>query len=225
MNEKIIMPTNFDFLKGSDKNLYEIISDAEMLYRDEYYEQCITQTRKFAENVCKKTLGSLRTTEETFDQMLETLKDNSNGSDEEKEFIEDLYFLKKCGNQVVHSSKSDQNGLDALECLQRAFEVAINYAVYIKKAGKDKLDLHFDIDLLATGKKNKSLARKYLKAKEAGINVKENKTSKPKHPAKKVQQSSMKSSPKPKKITPYWILVGISSAITFVLVIFLLLLK
>lgn len=99
------MPTNFDFLKSSDKNLYEIISDAEMLYRDEYYEQCITQTRKFAENVCKKTLGSLRTTEETFDQMLETLKDNSNGSIEEREFIDDLYFLKKCGNQVVHSSK------------------------------------------------------------------------------------------------------------------------
>ena len=216
------MPTNFDFLKSSDKNLYEIISDAEMLYRDEYYEQCITQTRKFAENICKKTLGSLRTTEETFDQMLETLKDNSNGSSEEKEFIDDLYFLKKCGNQVVHSSKSDQNGLDALECLQRAFEVAINYAVYIKKAGKDKLDLHFDIDLLATGRKNKSLARKYQKAKGAAVNEKD---SKPKQSKKKVQQTSMKSSPKPKKITPYWILVGISSIIAFCLAIFILMLK
>ena len=216
------MPTNFDFLKSSDKNLYEIISDAEMLYRDEYYEQCITQTRKFAENVCKKTLGSLRTTEETFDQMLETLKDNSNGSEEEREFIEDLYFLKKCGNQAVHSSKSDQNGLDALECLQRAFEVAINYAVYIKKAGKDKLDLHFDIDLLATGRKNKSLARKYQKAKGVGVNEKD---SKPKQSKKKIQQTSMKSSPKPKKITPYWILVGISSIVTLILVIFLLIMK
>ena len=221
------MPTNFDFLKSSDKNLYEIISDAEMLYRDEYYEQCITQTRKFAENICKKTLGSLRTTEETFDQMLETLKDNSNGSSEEKEFIDDLYFLKKCGNQVVHSSKSDQNGLDALECLQRAFEVAINYAVYIKKAGKDKLDLHFDIDLLATGRKNKSLARKYQKAKGAGVNTTidcSSKVAKSKS-TKKVQQTSMKSSPKPKKITPYWILVGISSIIAFCLAIFILMLK
>ena len=224
------MVTNFDFLKSSDKNLYEIISDAEMLYRDEYYEQCITQTRKFAENVCKKTLGSLRTTEETFDQMLATLKDNSNGSEEEKEFIDDLYFLKKCGNNVVHSSKKDQNGIDALECLQRAFEVAINYAVYIKKAGKDKLDLHFDIDLLATGRKNKSLARKYQKAKEAGVNAttdrnasRESKTAKPK--PKKVQQTSMKSSPKPKKITPYWIIVGISSIIAFCLAIFILMLK
>ena len=219
------MPTNFDFLKSADKNLYEIISDAEMLYRDEYYEQCITQTRKFAENVCKKTLGSLRTTEETFDQMLETLKDNSNGSSEEREFIDDLYFLKKCGNQVVHSSKSDQNGLNALECLQRAFEVAINYAVYIKKAGKDKLDLHFDINLLATGRKNKSLARKYQKAKEARVNEKVSKASKSKQPTKKVQQSTMRSTPKPKKITPYWILVGISSIVAFCLVIFLLILK
>ena len=218
------MPTNFDFLKSADKNLYEIISDAEMLYRDEYYEQCITQTRKFAENVCKKTLGSLRTTEETFDQMLETLKDNSNGSNEEREFIDDLYFLKKCGNQVVHSSKKDQNGLDALECLQRAFEVAINYAVYIQNAGKDKLDLHFDIDLLATGRKNKSLARKYRKAKEEWVNEKENK-SKTKPQTRKTQQSTMKSTPKPKKITPYWILVGISSIIAFILAIFILMLK
>ena len=216
------MPTNFDFLKSADKNLYEIISDAEMLYRDEYYEQCITQTRKFAENVCRKTLGSMRTTEETFDQMLETLKDNSNGSNEEREFIDDLYFLKKCGNQVVHSSKTDQNGLDALECLQRAFEVGINYAVYIKDAGKDKLDLHFDIDLLATGRKNKSLARKYQKAKGVGVNEKD---SKPKQQKKKTQQSSMKSTPKPKKITPYWILVGISSIITLCLILFLLIMK
>ena len=42
---------NFSFLKSLDKNLYEIISDAEKLYRDEYFEQCIGQTRRFAENV------------------------------------------------------------------------------------------------------------------------------------------------------------------------------
>lgn len=122
--------------------------------------------------------------------------------------------------------KKDQNGLDALECLQRAFEVAINYAVYIQDAGKDKLDLHFDIDLLATGRKNKSLARKYQKAK--GVNVKGvNGTlkTKTKKAENRVQQTSMKSTPKPKKITPYWILVGISSIVAFCLVIFILMLK
>lgn len=220
------MVTNFDFLKSADKNLYEIISDAEMLYRDEYYEQCVTQTRKFAENVCKKTLGDLRTTEETFDQMLATLKDNSNGSQEEKEFIEDLYFLKKCGNQAVHSNSTKQNGLNALECLQRAFEVGLNYAVYIKKLNKDVLNLHFDIELLATGRKNKTLAKQYAKAKQ-NLEVKNKTNSNPKITKKinKTQATSMNSTPRPQKITPYWIVVGIFSILAFFIILFLLILK
>mgnify|MGYP007005824908 CR=1 FL=1 len=59
------MTTNFDFLKKIDKNLYTIINEAEMLYRDEY-----------------------------FDDMLATLKDNITGEEQEREFIDDLYFLK-----------------------------------------------------------------------------------------------------------------------------------
>ena len=86
---------NFDFLKPVNKDLYAIINDAEELYRDEYFEQCITQTRKFAENMCKSVLGDRRTTEKTFDDMLATLKDKCNGAEQEKEFIDDLYFLKK----------------------------------------------------------------------------------------------------------------------------------
>ena len=155
------MVTNFDFLKSTDKNLYEIISDAEKLYRDEYFEQCMGQTRRFAENVCKNVLGNKRTTENTFDQMLATLKDNSQGSEQEKEFIDDLYFLKKCGNQSVHASSVKQNAIDALECLQRSFEVAINYIVYNKNGDKNVLDLHYDIELLATGKRDKTLEQKY----------------------------------------------------------------
>lgn len=218
------MVTNFDFLKSADKNLYEIISDAEMLYRDEYYDQCISQTRKFAENVCKNTLGNNRTTEDTFDQMLATLKDITNGSEEEKEFIDDLYFLKKCGNDAVHSSSVNKSGINALECLQRAFEVAINYSVYVKKASKSNLDLHFDIELLATGKKNKKLAREYQKAK--GIAT-EKQTKEPKTKSKKTttQVSTMKSAPKPQKITPYWIVVGFFSIISLCLALFLLILK
>ena len=159
------MATNFDFLKKTDKNLYDIISEAEKLYRDEYFEQCMGQTRRFAENVCKNVLGKKRTTEETFDQMLATLKDNSQGSEQEKEFINDLYFLKKCGNQSVHSSSVKKDGINALECLQRAFEVAINYSVYNKKGDTNNLNLHYDIQLLATGKKDKTLAQKYEQAK------------------------------------------------------------
>ena len=230
------MVTNFDFLKKTDKNLYEIISDAEMLYRDEYFEQCIGQTRRFAENVCKNVLGSKRTTENTFDQMLATLKDNSQGSEQEKEFIEDLYFLKKCGNQSVHSSSVKQSGINALECLQRAFEVAINYSVYNQKAGKENLNLHFDVKLLATGKRDRNLAKKYEKAqKAAGVNKTDQSTksvkttTKPKSKSKKQtglkQQTTMKSCKKPQKISPYWIFVGLCSLVTFCLIVFLLVIK
>ena len=45
------MSTNFIFLKSIDKDLFDIINDAEKLYRDEYFEQCMTQTRRFGENL------------------------------------------------------------------------------------------------------------------------------------------------------------------------------
>ena len=40
---------NFDFLKPVDNDLYEIIHDAEKLYKDEYFEQYIfdSSTKKF----------------------------------------------------------------------------------------------------------------------------------------------------------------------------------
>ena len=63
--------TNFDFLKPLDKNLYNIITDAEKLYRDEYFEQSITQTRRFGEAVCKIILGE-KSIGLSFDDMLAT---------------------------------------------------------------------------------------------------------------------------------------------------------
>ena len=215
------MATNFDFLKKTDKNLYDIISEAEKLYRDEYFEQCMGQTRRFAENVCKNVLGKKRTTEETFDQMLATLKDNSQGSEQEKEFINDLYFLKKCGNQSVHSSSVKKDGINALECLQRAFEVAINYSVYNKKGDTNNLNLHYDIQLLATGKKDKTLAQKYEQAKRktSGKNSKSKSSTTKKKSTKQI--SVMKSYSQEKKTPYYWIVVGIFSIITFALIIFL----
>ena len=158
--------SSFDFLQPIDKNLHDIICDAEKLYRDEYFEQCITQTRRFGENVCKQVLGDKRTTENTFDEMLATLKDKPNKTEEEKEFLDDLHFIKKEGNSSVHGSEVKKDGIIALECLQRAFEVAINYSVYHKKADRKILNLHYDTEELITGKKTpKSLAEKYQTAK------------------------------------------------------------
>lgn len=162
------MSSNFDFLKTTDRKLFEMIETAEQLYRDEYFDQCIVQIRKFAENICKKILGGQRTKEKTFDDMLATLCDKSTGSEQEKEVIEDLYFIKKEGNNSVHTSGAKLPATTALDCLQRAFEVSINYA-FSKNPKKIKLlKLEFDTELLITGEKTKkSLKEKYLEAKSS----------------------------------------------------------
>lgn len=241
------MATNFEFLKKVDKDLFEIINDAERLYRDEYFDQCMAQTRRFAENVCKNVLGNKRTVEDTFDEMLATLKDSGTGEVQEKEFIDDLYFLKKHGNDAVHSSRVNRSGMEALECLQRAFEVAINYSVYNKNAKKSILSLRYDTELLVTGKKSsKSLAEKFTEEKEKTQTAAKSKPAakrgrkskkeitlfpvgwrKPQkqgRPKKSVsakpkkhftkQSYSMAHANKKKKISVFWIFVGISSFIS-----------
>lgn len=49
-----------------------------------------------------------------------------------------------------------KDGIEALECLQRAFEVAINYCVYSNGAGSKLLKLKYDTELLVTGVKSKN---------------------------------------------------------------------
>ena len=141
---------NFDFLKKIDSNLYEIITEAEKLYASEFFEQCMGQTRRFGEQMCKSILADKRQYDGSFDEMLATLKDQAT-SIPEKEFIDDLYFLKKQGNISVHSSTVKRDGITALECLQRAFEASINYAVFYKKGSKTILKKH--IDLFKSNKK------------------------------------------------------------------------
>lgn len=213
------MATNFDFLKSVDKNLFDIITEAEKLYRDEYFEQCMGQTRRFGEHVCKQVLGKKRTIENTFDQMLATLKDKGNGSEQEKEFVNDLYFLKKHGNESVHSAKVKKDGMEALECLQRAFEVAINYAVYNKKAKTNILKLRYDTELLVTGQKTKkTLSEKYLeeKAKEKTFTQRKPPQIKKKRSNKQVY--AMESATDKKGIPVYWILVAFSFIVAFIVV-------
>ncbi len=172
------MSDNFQFLKKVNANLYNIITEAEKLYRDEYFEQCMTQTRRFGEQVCREILSQNKQTLGSFDEMITVLKDNANGNIQEKEFINDLYFLKRNGNISVHSSKVKRDGMTALECLKRAFEIAINYSVYSQGASNNILKLNYDVELLITGKKNnKSLKEKYEEEKFRQSKVVENITS------------------------------------------------
>ena len=223
------MVTNFGFLKEIDKNLYTLIDDAERLYRDEYFDQCMTQTRRFGENVCKNVLGGHRTTETTFDAMLATLKDKGTGEVQEKEFIDDLYFLKKHGNSSTHSLRVKTDGMEALECLQRAFEVAVSYAVYHCGAKSSILKLRYDTELMLTGKKaSKSLAQKFEESKKLyeeelekttqTVKTANKKTSAPKKKKKKVSQCHTMSSKKKKKgPSIFWITVGISAIFSILL--------
>lgn len=224
------MPTNFDFLKKVDKNLFEIVAEAEKLYRDEYFEQSMVQTRRFGEHVCKKVLGKNRTTEETFDEMLATLNDCSFGNIEEKEFINDLYFLKKHGNSAVHSGSVKKDGMEALECLKRAFEVAISYCIYNRKANPKIMRLSYDTELLVTGEKNKKLSDRYKEAKEKAVKssdfdepkLKKSSATKSKSTKTTKKKTTKKQSSvmvcKSKKSFPiFWILVGITFIISLLI--------
>lgn len=224
------MPTNFDFLKKVDKNLFEIVAEAEKLYRDEYFEQSMVQTRRFGEHVCKKVLGKNRTTEKTFDEMLATLNDCSFGNIEEKEFINDLYFLKKHGNSAVHSGSVKKDGMEALECLKRAFEVAISYCIYNRKANPKIMRLSYDTELLVTGEKNKKLSDRYKEAKEKAVKssdfdepkLKKSSATKSKSTKTTKKKTTKKQSSvmvcKSKKSFPiFWILVGITFVISLLI--------
>ena len=220
------MATNFDFLKNTDKNLFEIITEAEKLYRDEYFEQCMTQTRRFAENICKDVLGNRRTSEETFDDMLATLKDKAEGNPQEKEFLDDLYFLKRKGNQSTHSSSVKKDGITALECLQRAFEVAISYSVYKNGPSEKLLRMQYDTELLVRGKKNKSLSERYTEKKNQFKTRKtensSSKTEKKSSAQKKSKTLKLKQpSDKTRKIPVFWLIMLVAFTISLTIIGFL----
>lgn len=148
--------SNFIFLKKNNENLFNIISEAEKLFRDEYFEQAMIQTRRFAENLCKDLLQEKVLPDETFDSIINRIKDKSFGNMRMQEFSDDLYFLKKHGNNSAHSSVALKDGKVALECLERAYEIAIFY-FNAKYGYNKKLDKSvFSEEVLMTGKSTSS---------------------------------------------------------------------
>jgi len=159
--------SNFFFLKEINKNIYKLIKEAEKLYVDEYFQQCMVQTRCFAENVTKSLLNGNCQPNDNFDTLLANLDDYLMNCEEKRDLIKDLYFLKKAGNSSAHTRAVDKDGIKALECLQRSFEVAVVY--YSMKNGSDKNvnKLLFDEELLVTGKRSRyknTLKEKYLQS-------------------------------------------------------------
>lgn len=159
--------SNFEFIKEIDNDLYRLISDAEKLYRDEYFEQSIVQTRRFAENVCRSLLGERLVPDATFDECLATLQDLYTKNIRQREMISDLYFLKAQGNASAHGKKVKQDGNIALDCLKRAFELGINFAI-INGASSKTEKLEFSEETLVMGEKKKksALKEKYIAKKK-----------------------------------------------------------
>jgi hypothetical protein len=221
------MATNFQFLKKVNKNLFDIISDAEKLYRDEYFEQCMAQTRRFGEQICKDMLSQNNKQTGSFDEMLATLKDHSNGNAQEKEFIDDLYFLKKNGNQSVHSGTVKKDAMTALECLKRSFEIAINYSVYNQGANANILKLDYDVELLVTDKKSKKSLKERYEEEKAKQAVKKEVEERQDRQTKQIKQTKLQ---KPKtekkeksniKVPLFWKIVLFLSSISILGIIFL----
>ena len=81
--------------------------------------------------------------------------------------INDLYFLKAQGNASAHGKTVKQDGNIALDCLKRAFELGINYAV-VSGADKsvEKLEFSEEVLILGNKKKKNSLKEKYLAKKK-----------------------------------------------------------
>ena len=168
----------------------------------------MTQTRCFGENVCRELLNGNYQSNDTFDTMLANLDDYLINCIEKRELISDLYFLKKAGNQSVHSRAVDKDGIKALECMQRAFEVAV--MLYSIKNGQDDSvsKLLFDEELLVTGKRSKeknTLKEKYLQeqAKEKELKRREKvKVGGEKKSKKKVSKSKFDKYPTIAKTNP-----------------------
>ena len=159
--------SNFDFLQKTDNDLFKIIQDAEKLYRDEYFEQAIVQTRRYAEIICRNLAGESVSSETTFDECLAFLNDSFTKNIRQREMISDLYFLKAQGNASAHGKKVKQDGNIALDCIKRAFELGINYSVMM---GGDKKNekIEFSEEVLVMGEKKKkgALKEKYLAKKK-----------------------------------------------------------
>ena len=183
------------------------------------YASCIAYRELFKlKGIEAISVSTSKLNESITEQILECKQSlDSYQESEEQEFITDLYFLKKHGNNAVHSSSVKKDGIEALECLKRAFEIAISYCVYYKGKCTDILKLQYDTELMLTGQKNKSLAERYTEAKEKSLTrktPKKSKTATKSSKKSKKQSTVMICRTSKKKFSLYWIFVGLTGLIS-----------
>lgn len=200
--------SNFLFLKKNNEKLFNIIIEAECLFRDQYFEQVMVQIRRFAENLCRDLMENKVLPEDNFDTIIEKIKDNSFDNIRMQELAQDLYFIKKQGNTSAHSSNATKDGELALDCLERAYEIAIFY--HNTKFGYDKkLDKTvFSEELLMTGKKTSKKELKAIYAEELK-NTRERAKSLPKT-HKKSQKTYKKETSEHKEENILAVLLGVA---------------
>lgn len=213
--------SNFLFLKKNNQNLFNIISEAENLFRDEYFEQSVVQVRRFAENLCKDLLQDKVLPDDTFDSLINKIKDNSFGNMRMKEFADDLYFLKKHGNLSAHSSSAAKNGKTALECLERAYEISIFYS-NVKYGYNKKLDKTvFSEELLITGKKTGKKSSPKLLKERYSDELKKTRAKSSNTRPKTIQRTNTKQKSKRKKKGKKKVLLPIIISIALIALLYL----
>nr|WP_312040262.1 Eco57I restriction-modification methylase domain-containing protein [Leuconostoc lactis] len=125
------MKSNFEFLTidTDTQILYSKAAEAEKLYTDAYYDSALVSIRAVAENVTKMVVDFeyiKMQDRATFDNYLREIRNNKIAPDI---IVQDLYDIKKYGNDAAHSSTSTHSKSETLVALEKMFEILVWFNV------------------------------------------------------------------------------------------------
>lgn len=126
-----MVKSNFEFLTidTDTQILYSKAAEAEKLYTDAYYDSALVSIRAVAENVTKMVVDFeyiKMQDRATFDNYLREIRNNKIAPDI---IVQDLYDIKKYGNDAAHSSTSTHSKSETLVALEKMFEILVWFNV------------------------------------------------------------------------------------------------
>ena len=126
-----MVKSNFEFLTidTDTQILYSKAAEAEKLYTDAYYDSALVSIRAVAENVAKMVVDFeyiKMQDRATFDNYLREIRNNKIAPDI---IVQDLYDIKKYGNDAAHSSTSTHSKSETLVALEKMFEILVWFNV------------------------------------------------------------------------------------------------